>query len=90
MDSIVGGQFKKKSEVLQRINELLKVFIRVGETGKEITKDKWVKAVDVECISKVFWQRKMKELHPEKIQSMYDELEILLISKGLKNKPNEK
>lgn len=82
-DAVVGGGFKTKGQARERVEDLLKVFLRVGMSGKELNRQKHLHAMKRETVSKVFWQRKMKELHPDIIQCLYKELDELLDKEGL-------
>lgn len=84
-DAVVGGGFKTKGEARKRVEDLIKVFIKMGSSGKELNRQKHLKAMEIEYTSKVFWQRKMRELHPDTIEGMYEELEQHLITLGLKS-----
>lgn len=82
-DAVVGGGFKTKGEARKRVEDLLRVFIKTGSSGKELNRQKHLRAMEIETTSKIFWQRKMRDLHPDVIEDMYEELEQKLVSLGL-------
>lgn len=83
-DAVVGGNFKTKGQARERVEELLRVFLKTGMSGKELNRQKHFIAIEKESLEKIFWQRKMKELHPDTIKEMYEELDKLLIQEGFK------
>lgn len=86
-DAVIGGNFKTKGEARQRVEDILKAFLKVGVSNASVNKAKHQYAVAYETRQKVFWQRKLKELHPDEIEGMYKELEETLISEGFKSGP---
>lgn len=83
-DAIIGGNFKTKGEARQRVEDILKAFLKVGVSNASLNKAKHQYALAYETRQKIYWQRKMKELHPDKIEEMYREIEEILISEGFK------